>query len=154
MLDLAILGLLRESDLHGYEIRRRLGEILGPIARLSFGTLYPALNRLETEGAVRVVNVTKSRTRLTTERGRKVYTLTDIGKEIFEELLEAGSTAATDDKAFAIRMAFARYLPKDARLRFLVRRREQLHAQLVEAQQSFANNVTELDSYRRSLIEH
>ena len=108
MLDLAILGLLRESDLHGYEIRRRLGEILGPIARLSFGTLYPALNRLETEGAVRVVNVTKSRTRLTTERGRKVYTLTDIGKEIFEELLEAGSTAATDDKAFAIRMAFAR----------------------------------------------
>lgn len=153
-MDLAILGLLRETDLHGYEIRKRLGEILGPIARLSFGTLYPALNRLEKDGAVRVVDVTKSRTRLTTERGRKIYTLTEDGTELFNELLEAGISSSSDDKTFVIRMAFARYLPREARLRFLVRRREQLQAQLEESRQAFEDNVKSLDSYRRSLMEH
>ena len=153
VLDFAILGLLKEQDLHGYEIRKRLGEILGPIARLSFGTLYPALNRLETEGAIKVLDVTKSRTGFTTERGRKIYTLTDTGTEVFAKLLETNAGAQDDDKAFAIRMAFARYLPKEARLRFLMHRREQLGAQLVEAKQNLAVR-TNLDNYRRSLMEH
>ena len=33
MLDLAILGLLEENDLHGYELRKRLGDLLGPAPR-------------------------------------------------------------------------------------------------------------------------
>jgi len=37
MLDLAILGLLEERDLHGYEIRRQLRENLGLLANVSFG---------------------------------------------------------------------------------------------------------------------
>ena len=47
MLDLAILGLLEERDLHGYEIRQRLRDQLGLLANVSFRSLYPALNRLE-----------------------------------------------------------------------------------------------------------
>ena len=47
MLDMAILGLLEERDLHGYEIRRRLREHLGLLANVSFGSIYPALTRLE-----------------------------------------------------------------------------------------------------------
>ena len=54
MLDLAILGLLHEQELHGYEIRRRLRDELGLFANISFGSLYPALSRLETAGAVTV----------------------------------------------------------------------------------------------------
>ena len=52
MLDLAILGLLEERELHGYEIRRQLREGLGLLANVSFGSLYPALARLEAAGAV------------------------------------------------------------------------------------------------------
>ncbi|HEY5383762.1 MAG TPA: helix-turn-helix transcriptional regulator, partial [Acidimicrobiales bacterium] len=52
MLDLAILGLLEERDLHGYEIRRQLREHLGLLANVSFGSIYPALSRLEKSGAV------------------------------------------------------------------------------------------------------
>ena len=52
MLDLAILGLLEERDLHGYEIRRQLRESLGLLANVSFGSIYPALTRLERAGAV------------------------------------------------------------------------------------------------------
>ena len=52
MLDMAILGLLEEHDLHGYEIRRQLREHLGLLANVSFGSIYPALTRLEKSGAV------------------------------------------------------------------------------------------------------
>ncbi len=52
MLDLAILGLLSEHEFHGYEIRKRLRDELGLFANISFGSLYPALSRLELTGAV------------------------------------------------------------------------------------------------------
>ena len=52
MLELAILGLLKEQDLHGYELKKRLTEALGPWSSVSFGSLYPALSRLERSGAV------------------------------------------------------------------------------------------------------
>lgn len=56
MLDLAILGLLEErGELHGYEIRRQLREGLGLLANVSFGSLYPALARLESAGALEAV---------------------------------------------------------------------------------------------------
>ena len=50
MLDMAILGLLEERDLHGYEIRRQLRDNLGILANVSFGSIYPALTRLEKTG--------------------------------------------------------------------------------------------------------
>ena len=43
MIELAILGLLDEADLHGYELRKRLGELPGTRLAVSFGSLYPAL---------------------------------------------------------------------------------------------------------------
>ena len=47
MLELAILGLLKEQELHGYELKKRLAETLGVGSGVSFGSLYPALARLE-----------------------------------------------------------------------------------------------------------
>ena len=60
MLELAILGLLKDQDLHGYELKRRLTNTpglgtLGFGRGVSFGSLYPALRRLERAGAVQAV---------------------------------------------------------------------------------------------------
>ena len=52
MLELAVLGLLSEQPLHGYELKKRLSETLGPLYGISFGSLYPALRRLEKSGAI------------------------------------------------------------------------------------------------------
>src|SRR5438128_10059761 len=57
MLELAIVGVLKEQDLHGYELKKRLAETLGPLSSVSFGSLYPALARLEAAGAVEAVEV-------------------------------------------------------------------------------------------------
>ena len=41
MLELAILGLLEENDLHGYELRKRLGDLLG--LRLAISCSAPSI---------------------------------------------------------------------------------------------------------------
>jgi DNA-binding PadR family transcriptional regulator len=177
MLDLAILGLLHEQELHGYEIRRRLRDELGLFANISFGSLYPALSRLEKASAVTVTESTGSpavaplpstgslageraglrarRAQSTrgTKRSRKVYRITDQGRLLFEQLLDADEPAGTDDaRSFGLRLAFARYLAPQARLGLLERRRGQLTRRLAVDRARAAGD--RLDVYTRSLVEH
>ena len=62
MLELAILGLLKEQELHGYELKKRLVDALGPFSSVSFGSLYPALARLQRAGAVEALEEQPSQT--------------------------------------------------------------------------------------------
>jgi DNA-binding PadR family transcriptional regulator len=176
MLDLAILGLLEERDLHGYEIRRLLREHLGLLANVSFGSIYPALTRLEKAGAVVATDasaaapspatthaapptgslsgelaVLRSRRHAPTRarRGKKVYRITDEGRRLFAELLAEGGATA-DDRSFSLRLAFARHLAPQARLTLLERRRALLVQRLGEAESARAD----LDVYARSVVQH
>lgn len=172
VLDLAILGLLGESDRHGYEIRRLLRDELGLTATVSFGSLYPALARLERLGAVEVVPLDTTpvpsgpspgslsgeratarglRTVARGLRSRKVYRLTERGRELFGELL-AEAPAPDDSRGFSLRLALARHLPPGARVELLERRRDELARRLGELQTT-ASSPT-LDAYARSVVEH
>ena len=51
-LELAVLGLLHESPLHGYELRKRLTGVLGWGRVLSYGSLYPCLKQLLRDGLI------------------------------------------------------------------------------------------------------
>ncbi|MFZ0249579.1 MAG: PadR family transcriptional regulator [Acidimicrobiales bacterium] len=175
MLDMAILGLLEERDLHGYEIRRQLREHLGLLANVSFGSIYPALTRLEKSGAVvategagpestaaaavvpptgslsgeRAVLRARRHSPARARRGRKVYRITDTGRALFAELL-AGSGATDDARSFGLRLAFARHLAPQARLALLEHRRALLVQRLAEAEAARAD----LDVYARSVVQH
>ncbi len=169
MLELAILGLLQAQELHGYEIRRRLRDDLGLFVNVSFGSLYPALSRLERSGAVEAVgdgptaamipmtgSLSGERAALRNlrnaprgRRSRKVYRITPEGRRQFAALLDA-DPPADDARGFGLRLAFARHLPPAARLRLLERRR----AQLAERLAVTAGAVDRLDPYARSLAEH
>ena len=50
MLEIAVLGLLNESPMHGYELRKRLATLLGTFRAFSYGSLYPTLRRLTEAG--------------------------------------------------------------------------------------------------------
>ncbi len=52
MLELAILGLLKERSMHGYQLSKRLTDSLGGFWRVSYGSLYPSLKRLERQGEI------------------------------------------------------------------------------------------------------
>ncbi len=45
-LELAVLGLLHDSPMHGYALRKQLTGVLGWGRVLSYGSLYPALKRM------------------------------------------------------------------------------------------------------------
>jgi DNA-binding PadR family transcriptional regulator len=175
MLDMAILGLLEERDLHGYEIRRQLRDNLGILANVSFGSIYPALTRLEKSGAVQATEgqaptqtgaasaapptgslsgelaVLRARRHTTTHsrRGKKVYRITEKGRLLFTELL-AESGPVDDARSFGLRLAFARHLAPQARLSLLEHRRALLVQRLAEAD----GPNPDLDVYARSVVQH
>src|SRR3954465_7430841 len=45
-IELAVLGLLHEGPMHGYELRKRLNLMLGWGRVLSYGSLYPTLKKM------------------------------------------------------------------------------------------------------------
>ena len=174
MLELAILGLLKEQPLHGYELRKRLGETLGFLWGVSYGSLYPALRRLERDGAIEIVApgpapapvpmpATGSidgetaaakvhRLPKPTRRTRKQYRLTSRGDELFAELLTGDDAPGADEeRAFALKFAFCRHLASDARLALLERRRAELQERLAQARGTTPRRG---DRYIRSLAEH
>ena len=52
VLELAVLGLLHEAPMHGYELRKRLNALLGWFRALSYGSLYPCLKPLLRDGLI------------------------------------------------------------------------------------------------------
>jgi DNA-binding PadR family transcriptional regulator len=148
MLELAILGLLKERSMHGYQLSKRLTDTLGGFWRVSYGSLYPSLKRLERQGAVEQVF-----DELQVGRRKNVYRITDDGEALFRELLEeAGSDATGEDNRFRVRLAFFKYLAPDARIRLLERRRAFLEERLSTIQASLA--TTGRDTYTLSLMQH
>ena len=77
MLELAILGLLLESPMHGYELRKRLTGLLGAFRAFSYGSLYPALRRMQADGLIVEDAAPEGIPKM--RRARRVYQLTDAG---------------------------------------------------------------------------
>jgi len=174
MLEIAVLGLLKEQPLHGYELKKRLSDTLGFLWGVSYGSLYPALRRLEREGAIEVVaqpvepagpiaatgslkgdlaaaRRAGTRAPKPSRRTRKAYRITEAGNVRLEELLLADDAHADEEKAFALKLAFCAELPPAARLELLERRRTALLDRLDRTRKSPG---TRDDRYSRSLLEH
>ena len=52
VLELAVLGILHETPMHGYELRKRLNSLLGALRAFGYGSLYPALKDLLGKGLI------------------------------------------------------------------------------------------------------
>jgi DNA-binding PadR family transcriptional regulator len=169
VIDLAILGLLDEQDLHGYQLKKQLAELIGSRAGMSFGSLYPALARLEKAGAVKTVEALGNeptipmtgalsgelaafRARIGrpphSRRTKKVYGITEVGRRRLHELL---ADPSTDDRTFTVQVAFCRALPPTERLVLFERRRSELDRRLSERTRGADDRS---NTYRRSLREH
>jgi DNA-binding PadR family transcriptional regulator len=171
VLELAILGSLKEQPLHGYELKKRVGETVGSVWAISFGSLYPALRRLERDGAIEVVDPTDvsvapipatgslagdlaaarlRRNGKPTRRTRKAYRITPRGDARLNDLL-LDPDPPDDDRTFALKLAFCGSLDPGGRLQLLERRRGNLADDLTRARQASPRRN---DRYARSLVEH
>ena len=153
MLDFAVLGLLAESPLHGYELRKRLHGVLGPFRALSYGSLYPCLRRLEQQHLIEEAPP-EDAARRTGRRGRVVYRLTTDGKQRLAELLEEAGPASFDDGGFDVHFAFFGRTSADVRLRVLEGRRSRLLERREAARAAGLRRRERLDSWTSELHRH
>lgn len=151
-----MLGLLRESPMHGYELRKRLNTSLGVFRAFSYGSLYPCLKELVRLGllAEEQTSGADEARPLTGRRARIVYRLTAEGKERFEELLAQTGPDTWEDEHFGVRFAFFGQTSRDVRMRVLEGRRSRLEERLATMRASLARTREKLDAYTLELQRH
>ena len=163
MLDLAILGILHESPMHGYELRKQLAVKIGALrAAFSYGSLYPTLRKLQAvgwiaEGDENDETAAPAGTEvppMTSRRGRVVYKITAEGKERFQELLAQAGPETFEDQGFGVHFAFFARTDPATRLRILEGRRRKVEERR-EGLRDVLNRAAErLDAYTLELQRH
>jgi DNA-binding PadR family transcriptional regulator len=156
LLEFAVLGLLHETPMHGYELRKRLNAALGAFRALSYGTLYPCLRGLLDHGWISEAPSTDGRPAATSgsRRARIVYELTADGKEHFQELVRQSGPASWEDDTFDVHFAFFARTEAEVRLRILEGRRSRLEERLETLRAAAAKNRERMDSYTAALQQH
>ncbi len=155
-LELAVLGLLHDAPMHGYELRKQLIALLGWGRVLSYGTLYPCLKALGKDGFI-VADEPGPKASDAAVRGRRnriVYRLTAEGKERFAQALEDSGPAAWDDESFGVRFAFFARTDSPTRVRILEGRRSRLEERLENVRTSTQRGRKRADSYTLELQRH
>ena len=148
MLEIAILGLLKDRSMHGYELQKELTAQLGQFWRFSYGTLYPTIRRLEKTGAVERIFPKED-----VRRKKNIYRITQEGEERFQNELQNKAEVA-DDAGFGMKLAFFRYMKPTDRVDVLEKRRVHLIDTLEELRAKLRNYKERIDAYTYQLMEH
>jgi len=166
MLELAVLGVLHRTPMHGYELRKQITSVLGLFRALSYGSLYPCLHELQAAGLITAEQdetagpAEAGPARAGTARARsghrslKVYRLTADGKERLAELLGEGGPAAWEDDGFGVHFAFFGQTRADVRLRILEGRRSRLEERMEAIRAAFTRTRERVDRYTLELHRH
>jgi DNA-binding PadR family transcriptional regulator len=170
VLELAVLGVLHRTPMHGYELRKQITNVLGLFRALSYGSLYPCLHELLAAGLIaeehdendpveparpaRSARPNGTSRPRASRRALKVYRLTADGKERLQELLGEGGPAAWEDDGFGVHFAFFGQTRADVRLRILEGRRSRLEERMEAIRAAFTRTRERVDSYTLELHRH
>ncbi|MGH3683976.1 MAG: PadR family transcriptional regulator [Pseudonocardiaceae bacterium] len=152
MLELAVLGVLHDAPMHGYELRKHLTGLLGAFRACSFGSLYPTLRRLQRSGFI--VEDDERMEDLHAGwscRGRRVYRLTTDGKERFATLLADAGPQTWDDHGFGVHLVFFSRTPAEVRLRILEGRRRRVEERREGLRATLTRTGDQIDRYTLEL---
>ncbi len=151
-LELSVLGILANSPLHGYELRKRLISVTGLFKTISYGSLYPILKSLVERGFL--AEQDDNPTNKYPKRNRIVYVITKAGKDHLNSLLTESGPAAWDDDNFAVRMSLFAQTSSDTRIHILQGRRSRLETRLADLRANLAKGRERLDAYTLELQQH
>ena len=118
MLENVILGIIYDADLSGYEIKRIIEKKIGMFYKASFGSLYPALRRLEGNGCVSAYEKYEG------ARKKIFYSITEDGRRRFIEWLSVPIDITEGAAKNLVRIYFFDFLPEHIRNQLLERYEE------------------------------
>ncbi len=150
-LEFALLGLLSQSPLHGYELRKRLIAIYGPFRALSFSVLYPQLRRMLDAG---LIEETLSDEGGLSRRSRIVYCLSAKGTARFATLTETVSPDTWEDEGFEVRFAFFGPTSRPNRVRILEGRHRRLKEKAEILRGELEKSPVGIDKYLEEWRRH
>jgi DNA-binding PadR family transcriptional regulator len=157
VLELAVLGILHETPMHGYELRKRLNSLLGAFRAFGYGSLYPALKDLLGKGLIAEDSGTDGSLGRPLDRPRRskiVYRLTAEGKERLNDLLGESGPATWEDDGFGVHFAFFGLTRAEVRMRILEGRRSRLEERLEGFRAAATRTRERVDSYTLELQRH
>ena len=156
VLELAVLGILHETPMHGYELRKRLNSLLGAFRAFGYGSLYPGLKDLLGKGLIAEETVADRGRPVDrpARRSKIVYRLTADGKERLNDLLAQSGPASWEDDGFGVHFAFFGLTQADIRLRILEGRRSRLEERLEGFRAAATRTRERVDSYTLELQRH
>ncbi|MDP4014288.1 MAG: PadR family transcriptional regulator [Candidatus Nanopelagicales bacterium] len=155
VLEFAVLGLLQDNPMHGYELRKRLNGVLGSFRAISYGSLYPCLKDLLARGLIEEDGPADAGApTLSGRRAKVVYRLTADGKERLTDLLDDAGPQAWEDESFGVHLAFFGRTNSEVRMRILQGRSSRLEERLASLRASLTRSRERLDSYTLQLQQH
>jgi DNA-binding PadR family transcriptional regulator len=157
VLELAVLGILHETPMHGYELRKRLNALLGAFRAFGYGSLYPALKDLLGKGLIAEDGAPDGGLGRPLDRPRRskiVYRLTAEGKERLNDLLGESGPATWEDDGFGVHFAFFGLTRAEVRMRILEGRRSRLEERLEGFRAAATRTRERVDSYTLELQRH
>lgn len=129
--DILILVLLSNEPMHGYEIKKRVEQVLGGSVSLNNKVLYPALKRFEEMKAVE-----REVVRQEGKPDRHIYRITDHGLELMQMLLQNSSAEILRNGAeFLVRVSLFALIEPEARLEILRTRAEIVSKKIAHTQE-------------------
>lgn len=116
MYELMILSLLVRFPMHGYLIAKIINDVLGPFAKISNGTFYPLLNRLEQAKLIAAVD--EDGDQQPGDHRARTFTITEEGRRrLHQLLLDTSSNQGDYQKVFHYKVGYL----------YLLKPRERLH---------------------------
>lgn len=112
--DLIILGMISLVPSHGYQLKKNIRESFGnPYFKLNNNVLYPTLARFEQEGFIEGKTITGGNT------SKKVYHITEKGREKLIEMVAEPVEPDIDDFDFSVHAVFFDLIPKESRVKII-----------------------------------
>ena len=144
-----ILGLLNRQPMSGYDIKSFLKSLSWLIDSPSFGSLYPALHALLENGLVTVEVVSRQ-----DKPPRKIYSITESGRQVLQEWLGQPIGSGVSLKAFLMRLVLASNLSQAGLVAYLEQRRTQVAAHQLDLEQTARVMDEGMDLGERLVLEY
>ena len=144
-----ILGLLTRQPMSGYDVKRFLKSLSWLIDSPSFGSLYPALHALLEDGLVTMEILFRE-----DKPPRKIYSITERGRQALQEWMDGPVTPGVSLKAFVMRLILASNLSPASLIVHLEQRHSQVAAHQLAVEQAAQATDDDMDLGERLALDY
>ncbi|NLY44504.1 MAG: PadR family transcriptional regulator [Tissierella sp.] len=126
MIKFIILGFLNYGQFTGYDLKQMMTYSTSNFISASFGSIYPALNKLEKDGLISSTKVVEN------GRYKKKYTINKIGEDEFIRWLEEPIDFMRSYEDILAKVFFYKKLPKESTIKLIEQLIEDINKKIKE----------------------